>query len=1093
MMRDTSSQSSTMTAGKWQEEQQYWLDKLQGNLVMSGFPEDFPKTSKERKRWVYKEAFPAELSEKVITSSNGSPFGMYVLLVSGVKLLLSHYTGSEDILIGMTPFHMKRGEDEVDHLLALRTCGTKHDSFAEWVGRIKQTVMEADQHPNLSFAEAARILHPEIEDQSQMKFNTIVLLDSVHDVEAVDKIETKTLFLFRTVETSLEIEVHGDSECYQEGTIQRITQHVLRLLQQALSNPKRPSKELEFLSEQEKNQLLFGFNQTQSDYPREKTITQLFEEQVVKHSDREALVFDGQRMTYEELNVQANQVARSLRDRGVQSDDIVGIMVDRSLEMVVGILGILKAGAAYLPIDPIYPQERINFMLEDSGAKLLLTNVNELMGLSFTGTIIHFHDENLQKYAGGNLSVEISPLSLAYIIYTSGTTGHSKGVMIEHRHVVRLFFPDTPLFSFTHQDVWTLFHSFSFDFSVWEIFGALLFGGKLVVVPKLVAQDTKVFLRLLQTERVTILNQTPTAFYQIIHEEMKSTDQSLDLRYIIFGGEALTPRQLQPWKVRYPQTKLINMYGITEITVHATFRELMEEDLHLHASNIGKPIPTLSIYILDQERNLLPIGVAGEMYVSGAGVARGYLNRQELTQDRFLDNPYLAGERMYKTGDLARWLADGTLEYMGRLDHQVKIRGHRIELGEIEEQLLLCSSVQEAVVIARQNNDGMNELCAYLVATEDIQTSDVRKALSVFLPDYMLPTYVVQVEKMPLTPNGKIDRKALPKPENSLLLKREYVAPRTSLEASLVSIWEDVLEIKPIGIMDNFFELGGYSLKMLKMINQVAQELNIEIPLKMLYENPTIEYMAERAFALYMEEENNNHMTLLNRSGNINVICFPPINGFIFIYKRIAELLDQEATFYGFEFMEEEDRIERYVQQILQAEPNGAYIFLGYSAGGNLAFEVAKAMEAKGHSVSDIIMFDTYMKTEVMKMTQEELEAEIERFLQLENIREILDFSHGDEVVKERVLKKTKAYVAYYLQLVNEGQINATIHFVQAEHDEANIAQPADPQMWKTSTNGKYREYQGAGMHYSMFNGHFLQRNAKMVQRILQHINREER
>lgn len=1092
-MRDTLSQSGTMTTGKWQEEQQYWLDKLQGNVVASGFLEDLIRTGEENTRCVYKAIFPADLSEKVRATSNGSPFGMYVLLVSGVKLLLSHYTGSEDILVGMPPFHLKSREETANHLLALRTVGTKKDSFAEWAGKIKQTVMEADQHPNLSFAEIVRMLHPEIDDSSQLNIQTVVLLDSVHDVKEIDTIQTNMLFLFRDRGNSLELELHYDSECYLEGTIQRIVQHMLRLLQQALSNPKQSSQEIEFLSEQEKHQLVFGFNQTQSGFPRDKTIVQLFEEQAKRHSAREALVCDEQRMTYEELNRRANQVARALVDRQVQPTDIVGIMVERSLEMIVGILGILKAGAAYLPIDPIYPQDRITYMLEDSGAKLLLTDRHEATASTYSvGTILPFHDETLRTYASENLSIEISPHALAYIIYTSGTTGHPKGVMIEHRHVVRLFVPDTPLFSFTHQDVWTLFHSFSFDFSVWEIFGALLFGAKLVVVPKLVAQDTKVFLQVLQREQVTILNQTPTAFYQLINEELKSADQKLHLRYVIFGGETLTPTQLQPWQAKYPQTKLINMYGITEITVHATFRELTEEDFHQHASNIGQPIPTLSIYVLDQDRKLLPIGVPGEMYVSGAGVARGYLNRRELTQERFIENPYITGERMYKTGDLARWLADGTLEYRGRLDHQVKIRGHRIELGEIEGQLLLLGFVQEAVVVARQNKDGINELCAYLVATEDIDDIDVRKALSVSLPDYMFPTYFIQIEKMPLTPNGKIDRKALPKPENSLRSKQEYVAPRTSLEASLVSIWEDVLESKPIGIKDNFFELGGYSLKMLKMINQVAQELNVEIPLKLLYENPTIEYMAERAFAVYMEES-NHHMTLLNRAGDLKVICFPPINGFIFIYKRIAELLAQEATFYGFEYIEQENRIELYVQQILDAEPEGPYIFLGYSAGGNLAFEVAKAMEEKGHTVSDIIMFDTYMKTEQMKMTPKEQEDEIERFLQLENIREILDFSHGDEVVKERVLKKTRAYVAYFLQLAHVGHVHADIHFVQAEPDEANIAQPADLQMWGKFTKGAYREYQGAGMHYSMFNGDFLPRNATLIQDILHQMKRKDR
>ena len=395
-------------------------------------------------------------------------------------------------------------------------------------------------------------------------------------------------------------------------------------------------------------------------------------------------------------------------DKGVEQNDIVGIMVERSVEMIAGIIGILKAGGAYLPIDPSYPEERIAYTLNDSDLCILLTQqslVNKVkLHEGNNLTIIDLVDKSLYAdESSSNLNVIKVLDNLAYIIYTSGTTGNPKGVMIEHKNLVRLIFNDRIQFDFKDSDVWTMFHSYCFDFSVWEMYGALLYGGKLVVIPKETAKDIKSYLNILKKENVTILNQTPSAFYNLINEELSLGEKELDIRYVIFGGEALKPLMLKDWREKYPDTKLINMYGITETTVHVTFKEITDYEIQHNISNIGKPIPTLTTYIMDKNTMSVPIGVPGEICVGGDGVGRGYLNRMELTSEKFIENPYKKDEKIYRSGDLGRLLSDGEIEFIGRIDHQVKIRGFRIELGEIESSLLKYESIKEAVVIDKED------------------------------------------------------------------------------------------------------------------------------------------------------------------------------------------------------------------------------------------------------------------------------------------------------------------------------------------------------------------------------------------------------
>lgn len=557
------------------------------------------------------------------------------------------------------------------------------------------------------------------------------------------------------------------------------------------------------------------------------------------------MVFGEKKLSYTELNGRANQLARVLRGKGVKPDSIVGIMVERSPEMIVGILGILKAGGAYLPLDPEYPANRIKYMMENSGTSILLTQSGVGKETEFKGVTLYLEDENLYTGEQINLGRLSRPKDLAYIIYTSGTTGKPKGAMIEHKNVVRLMFNDRMQFEFNEKDVWTMFHSFCFDFSVWEMYGALLYGGKLVIVPKLVAQDTEEYLKLLKREKVTVLNQTPTAFYNMVDKELRYNEKELGIRYVIFGGEALKPIMLKDWRKKYPQTKLINMYGITETTVHVTYKEITEYQIKLNISNIGKPIPTLTTYIMDKNMKLLPAGVAGELCVGGDGVGRGYLNNSELTEQKFVQNPYKAGERLYKSGDMARLLPDGDMEFLGRIDHQVKIRGFRIELGEIENQLLKHPRVKETVVVAKEDSQGGKYLCAYLAGEEELTTLELREHLSKDLPDYMIPSYFIQLERLPLNPNGKIDRKALPEPDGNINTGTEYIAPADEVEEKLAILWKEILKVDRIGVNDNFFELGGHSLKAVNLVSRVHKEFNVEIPLREVFKAPTIAGIAK--------------------------------------------------------------------------------------------------------------------------------------------------------------------------------------------------------------------------------------------------------
>ncbi|MEO7584342.1 MAG: amino acid adenylation domain-containing protein [Ferruginibacter sp.] len=843
----------------------YWKNKLQGVAPLQ-MPTDYPRPSVQSSNGATTGVdLDKELSGRLQALSQQEGVTIFMTLLGVLKVLLYRYSGQQDICVG-TPI-AGRQQQEVEGLigffintLALRNELNENNSFRDLLQQVRVNTMEAYAHQELPFEKVLDAVVKERDMSRSPLFQVMLVLNNTpeipelrlgevvlsREVEGVSVYHTSKFdLIFNITETAqgLYLAVEYCNDLYNEQTIKRMMAHFTRLLNAVVTSPEQNIGMLPMLTNAEEQQL-FQFNDAVVDYPQDKTIVSLFEEQAEEKPTNIALVFEAKKLTYKELNEQSNQLAHYLRRKGVKEDVLVPICIDRGIEMLVGILGILKAGGAYVPLDPEYPVSRISYMLEDTAAKIVVASREsrlKLIGIENIDVIEIDGDWSaISKCPADNLQINTQPHHLAYVIYTSGSTGRPKGVMIEHRNVVRLFKTGTPLFDFSEKDVWTMFHSFSFDFSVWEVYGALLYGGRLVIVPKDVTKDMTLFARLLADEQVSILNQTPAAFY-VLQEYMLESAPSLQLRYVVFGGEALNPAKLKPWKSLFPSCRLINMYGITETTVHVTYQEIGWEEINGGKSVIGRPIPTLTMYVLDQHGHLLPIGVGGELCIGGEGLARGYLNQQTLTAERFIKDPFskVPGARLYKSGDSGRWLPDGNIEYLGRIDEQVKIRGYRIELGEIETVLQQSGLVSQAVVVAQMDELGVKRLVGYIVSQEEFNKEIIQAYLLARLPDYMVPALWVTLEQLPLTSNGKLDKRALPPLDPREILKNEFILPRTQIEQQLAEIWSELLGVKTVGVQDNFFELGGDSILTIQVVSR-ARRIGYELQPRDVFIHQTI-------------------------------------------------------------------------------------------------------------------------------------------------------------------------------------------------------------------------------------------------------------
>lgn len=646
--------------------------------------------------------------------------------------------------------------------------------------------------------------------------------------------------LFDPTDIDGNIEIKYKASLFYEGFMDNIANKIVDIINFAIENPHTKLSDLDILTDAEKRKILVDFNNNLAKFPKNKTIHQLFEEQVSKTPDNVAVVFQDQKITYKELNERANQLGHYLRKKGVNSNNLVCLCLDRSIEMIISMLGVLKAGGAYVPLDPDYPQERKQFILEDTGAKILITH-NNLIDSHKLKEIecVNLDRITFSKEEINNTHNINDPNDLIYVIYTSGTTGVPKGAMLEHRNIVGLFFSDFSVFDFNDKDTWSMFHSYNFDYSVLEMYGALLHGGKLIIIPKMMTKDPFTFSNTLHEQKVTILCQTPRSFYNLADEMLIHHKTSPKIRTIILAGEALSVDRLKRYHNSNPHVKLINMYGITETTVVSTYKYLTQKEISQNVSNIGTPIPTTKIYILNDHLSPMPIGAIGEIYISGYGVSRGYLNNPDLTKERFIPNPFEDGT-MYKSGDLARWLPNGDIEYMGRIDHQLKIRGFRVEIGEIETTMRSYEGINEVHVDATDKDGDAKELIAYFTANKEIDIHDLKLFLANKTPSYMVPAGFVSLDFFPLTSNGKIDRKSLHALTVDKISSENYVAPTSSLEIKLASVWQSILKVDKIGKRDNFFDLGGDSLDAVKLATKLADE-GLAVDVLTIFNHPTID------------------------------------------------------------------------------------------------------------------------------------------------------------------------------------------------------------------------------------------------------------
>ncbi|WP_442923200.1 amino acid adenylation domain-containing protein [Microcoleus sp. A6-C5] len=870
-------QREWLAGDRLQTQLNYWKKQLSGTPPLLELPADRPRPPAQTYRGA-KESFliPKTLTAALKKLSRQENATLFMTLLAAFKTLLYRYTGQADIPVGSPIANRNRAEIQgligfFVNTLVLRTDLSGDLTFRQLLDRIREMSLQAYAHQDLPFEKLVEELQPDRNLSYNPLFQVAFVLQNAP--VAAESIAGLNLTLLdvdnQTAKVDLTLyleekqeEISGQFEystdLFDAVTIRRMAGHFLTLLEGIAANPDRRIEELPLLGEKERHQLLVEWNDTRSDYSSDRCIHQLFAAQVERTPDAIAVVFKDQKLTYRELNARANQLAHYLQQLGVKPEVLVGICVERSLDTIVGILGILKAGGAYVPLDPANPRDRLAFILEDAQVNVLLTEEKLLQTLPKSSAKILCLDADksaFSQHSKENPASDTTAENLAYIIYTSGSTGIPKGVLVAHSNVVRLLAATQSWYNFNEQDVWTLFHSYAFDFSVWEIWGALLYGGRLAIVPYSVSRSPQDFYSLLCKERVTVLNQTPSAFYQLIKtEESAGIGENLNLRLVIFGGEALDLKSLKTWfdrhGDRHPQ--LVNMYGITETTVHVTYRPLTAADISKNASLIGRPIPDLQVYLLDRNCQPVPIGIPGEIYVGGAGVARGYLNQPELTADRFISNPFNDSLKapLYKSGDLARYLPNGEIEYLGRIDHQVKVRGFRIELGEIEAALGQHPDVAQAVVIVREDIPGDKRLVAYIIANSAAQNKrsiliqELRCFLKEQLPEYMVPAAFVTLEALPLTNNGKVDRKALPAPDRDRSeLEEAFTAPSTAIEKILAEIWAQVLGLEQVGIDDNFFELGGDSILSIQVISK-ANQGGLRLTPKQLFQHQTIAQLA---------------------------------------------------------------------------------------------------------------------------------------------------------------------------------------------------------------------------------------------------------
>ena len=971
---------------QYDKEKVFWLKQLSGDPVRGSFPYDhhsqqgvpIPKVLEK-----VEIPFSPELSTALIKLATGKDHRIHVILQAVLVLLLKKYTGNFDIIVAAPIYRQELEVQFINTVLPLCHHIPRHDTitFKELLLQVRETLKVSVQHQNYPIDSMVYQLDFSYPEGEFPFSDTLLIMENVHDKKYVEHVKCNMEFNFSRGGDSMSGTLGYNPERYESATVRRIAGHFVRLLEGAVGDIGQTLDKLEMITETERHQILDQFNDTWVDFPGDSTITALFAEQVARDPEAPALVDLGGGeseptiMTYGQLDQSSGRLAHLLRLREFPNGTIVAVMVDdndRSL-LIQAKLAILKAGYAYLTIDPDFPLERIKFMLNDSNAKLILTTdaVKAKVPASDALDVLEIdHIDWREVPLYDKLPEDLCGDSLAFVIYTSGSTGRPKGVMLDHRNAIRLV-KSTDCPPLSSSTVLLQTGSPVFDAITFEVWGTLLNGGRIILSDKSLLLDAPRIKEVIAHHRVNTAFFTPVFFNQLAQN-----DPSLfaPIQWILVGGDVLTPSYINLVRKENPDATIINVYGPTENATFSTFHVIKEE--YEGSIPIGKPVNNGTAYVLDLHDCLEPVGVVGELCVGGEGVARGYLNNPELTAEKFVSLPELKGAGssvghtiVYKTGDLARWLPNGTLQFLGRRDFQVKILGHRIELGEIENQILNLGHIKSAAAILSGTRTSP-VLCAYYVADCQLKPSVIKEFLDDLLPDYMVPTYFIQLDELPVTPTGKIDRKKLPDPKHAYKVEKTQQLPINETERNILATWAEVLELDPktISIEDDFFALGGNSINVLKVQLELNKRFGQTISMSALFVNPTI-----RKLAVAIEKEARKktleYVIKLNQgTGTKNIFIFHQLNGMIYAYKKLAKLLDGTYNVYGIQArglnkdvplpQSVDQIIADYIPEIKAVQPEGPYILSGYCIGNALAYETAGALEEAGDEVEKLILVD---------------------------------------------------------------------------------------------------------------------------------------
>jgi amino acid adenylation domain-containing protein len=898
---------------------EFWKKQLDGAPPISEFPTDRPRPNIQTFRGAtHSIILPKNLCDSVKSLSRREDVTLFMTLLAAFKILMYRYSGSDDIVVGIPVAGRDRLETEpligvFINTLALRTHLTGNPTFRELLGCVRRASIDGYSHQELPFEQLIEKL------QIVRDLGRSPLFQTLFDFRNIPK-QTREIrgleinsFEFDSgialVDLSLGIILQGDvisckftynTDLFEASTIERISEHYHTLLAGIVANPEQKLLELPLLTEAERHMLLVEWNNTSTDYPGDKCVHELFEEQVERTPDSTAVVFEDQQLTYRELNSRANHLAHYLIKQGVGPEVLVGLCVERSLEMIIGVLGILKAGGAYVPLDPSCPRERLRLMLEDTDIAVLLTQKRLCAGLPLLKAKLVCLDSDWNEIARESVSNLTNTASLnnaVYVIYTSGSTGKPKGVVIQHGSLANFTGAAISQYGIGPSDRILQFASINFDASAEEIYPCLACGATLMLRTDEMLSSVIDFLKKCEEWELTVLS-LPTAYWNELTRALDTDNLRIPrlIRLVIIGGEKASPERLTQWHQHVgTRLRLLNTYGPTEATVVTTLCDLTyldSGDKPAKAVPIGRPMPNVQIYILDPSLQPVPIRTSGELHIGGKGLARGYLKRPELTAEKFIPDPFSEepGARLYRTGDLARYLPDGTIEFMGRTDSQVKVRGYRIELGEIETVLRQYPAIRDSAIIVREDQPGNKQLVAYVVPNENsaVRNHDLRNFLKQQLPDYMVPSAFVVLDSLPLTPSGKVDRRALPAPDSARPGEEDsYVAPRTPIEEVLAGIWCEVLEINQVGVHDNFFELGGHSLLATQVISRMRNAFEVQIPLRSLFEHSTIAGLAVEIIQSQVEITGSDELALLLAELEVSA------PGPVFRFKEIEDETDE--------------------------------------------------------------------------------------------------------------------------------------------------------------------------------------------------------